>query len=64
MVPENATVIRNGHKVSLPVEQITVGDIIEVRCGDRVPADFRVVESKGFKVDNSSLTGESEPQSR
>ena len=33
-------------------------------AGDRLPADIRVLESKGFKVDNSSLTGESEPQLR
>ena len=37
---------------------------IQVKFGDRIPADLRVLESKGFKVDNSSLTGESEPQSR
>merc|ERR1719193_261382 len=32
--------------------------------GDRIPADIRVIECRGFKVDNSSLTGESEPQAR
>ena len=36
----------------------------QVKFGDRIPADLRILESKGFKVDNSSLTGESEPQSR
>lgn len=36
----------------------------QVKFGDRIPADIRIVESRGFKVDNSSLTGESEPQSR
>ena len=41
-----------------------VGDIIEVKFGDRVPADVRVLQAHGFKVDNSSLTGESEPQTR
>merc|ERR1711994_419016 len=35
-----------------------------VKFGDRIPADIRVLESRGFKVDNSSLTGESEPQAR
>uniref|UniRef100_A0A915D120 Sodium/potassium-transporting ATPase subunit alpha n=1 Tax=Ditylenchus dipsaci TaxID=166011 RepID=A0A915D120_9BILA len=34
------------------------------KSGDRVPADLRIVYAMGFKVDNSSLTGESEPQSR
>jgi P-type E1-E2 ATPase len=40
------------------------GDIVEVKFGDRIPADIRVIEARQFKVDNSSLTGESEPQSR
>lgn len=41
-----------------------VGDIVEVKGGDRIPADLRIIKGFGFKVDNSSLTGESEPQSR
>ena len=35
-----------------------------MKGGDRIPADIRVIQAAGFKVDNSSLTGESEPQSR
>lgn len=35
-----------------------------MKFGDRIPADIRIIEARGFKVDNSSLTGESEPQSR
>merc|ERR1712209_352042 len=38
--------------------------IVEIKFGDRCPADLRVLEARGFKVDNSSLTGESEPQAR
>merc|ERR1739838_200033 len=38
--------------------------IVEIKFGDRIPADIRVLEARGFKVDNSSLTGESEPQAR
>ena len=38
--------------------------MVEVKGGDRIPADIRVTQAHGFKVDNSSLTGESEPQSR
>lgn len=41
-----------------------MGDIVDIKFGDRVPADLRIIVSHGFKVDNSSLTGESEPQSR
>merc|ERR1711884_164866 len=64
LVPQYALAIRNGEKVELKAEELTLGDIIEVKFGDRVPADMRVLESRNFKVDNSSLTGESEPQSR
>jgi sodium/potassium-transporting ATPase subunit alpha len=64
MVPQYATVIREGQKLTLKAEELTIGDIVDVKFGDRIPADFRVIESRGFKVDNSSLTGESEPQSR
>lgn len=48
----------------MKAEELVVGDLVEVKFGDRVPADIRVVSAHGFKVDNSSLTGESEPQSR
>ncbi|KAJ6650148.1 Sodium/potassium-transporting ATPase subunit alpha [Pseudolycoriella hygida] len=64
MVPQFATVIRGGEKLTIQSEGLVVGDIIEVKFGDRLPADIRIIEAKSFKVDNSSLTGESEPQSR
>uniref|UniRef100_F1KSS6 Sodium/potassium-transporting ATPase subunit alpha n=1 Tax=Ascaris suum TaxID=6253 RepID=F1KSS6_ASCSU len=64
MVPTYALVRRDGEKKQMRTEQLVVGDIVEVKGGDRVPADIRVVSAFGFKVDNSSLTGESEPQSR
>ena len=44
--------------------QLTLGDIVEVKFGDQVPADLRILEATGMKVDNSSLTGESDPQVR
>ena len=50
--------------MNLHAEELVVGDVIEVKFGDRVPADVRVLQAHGFKVDNSSLTGESEPQTR
>merc|ERR1719250_526564 len=64
LVPQYALVRRNGEKISIEAKDLTLGDIVEVKFGDRLPADLRVIESKSFKVDNSSLTGESEPQSR
>ena len=64
MVPQYALCVRDGEKLTIKAEELTLGDIVEVKFGDRVPADLRVLEAKSFKVDNSSLTGESEPQAR
>ncbi|XP_059138718.1 sodium/potassium-transporting ATPase subunit alpha-like [Physella acuta] len=64
MVPQYAIVVRGGQKLSIRAEELVLGDIVEVKFGDRVPADIRIISAHGFKVDNSSLTGESEPQSR
>ncbi|KRY10799.1 Sodium/potassium-transporting ATPase subunit alpha [Trichinella patagoniensis] len=59
-----AKVWRDGKLHEVPTEEIVVGDIVEVKGGDRIPADIRLIVSHGLKVDNSSLTGESDPQSR
>ncbi|XP_067939031.1 sodium/potassium-transporting ATPase subunit alpha-B-like [Watersipora subatra] len=64
LVPQFAVVVRAGDKLNIKAEELVVGDVIEVKFGDRVPADIRVISCHGFKVDNSSLTGESEPQVR
>ena len=59
-----AVVCRGDQKLSVKAEELVLGDIVEVKFGDRVPADLRVITAHSFKVDNSSLTGESEPQTR
>ncbi|XP_074118401.1 LOW QUALITY PROTEIN: sodium/potassium-transporting ATPase subunit alpha-2-like [Sminthopsis crassicaudata] len=64
MVPQQAVVIRQGEKMQIHVQNVVRGDLVEVKGGDRIPADLRVISAQGCKVDNSSLTGESEPQSR
>ncbi|KAM9242057.1 sodium/potassium-transporting ATPase subunit alpha-4 [Dugong dugon] len=64
MVPQQALVIRGGEKMQIDVQDVVLGDLVEVKGGDRIPADIRLISSQGCKVDNSSLTGESEPQSR
>nr|AEH68839.1 putative Na+/K+-ATPase alpha subunit [Bathypolypus bairdii] len=64
MVPQYAVVIRNSEKLNVHAEELVVGDVVDVKFGDRIPADIRVISAHSFKVDNSSLTGESEPQSR
>uniref|UniRef100_A0A8B9KXW2 ATPase Na+/K+ transporting subunit alpha 3 n=1 Tax=Astyanax mexicanus TaxID=7994 RepID=A0A8B9KXW2_ASTMX len=64
MVPQQALVIREGEKMQINAEEVVAGDLVEVKGGDRIPADLRIISSHGCKVDNSSLTGESEPQTR
>ncbi|KAA0710048.1 Sodium/potassium-transporting ATPase subunit alpha-3 [Triplophysa tibetana] len=64
MVPQQALVIREGEKLQINAEEVVGGDLVEVKGGDRIPADLRVISAHGCKVDNSSLTGESEPQTR
>ncbi|KAL5019536.1 hypothetical protein ScPMuIL_002428 [Solemya velum] len=57
MVPQYALVTRSGEKLNVRAEELVVGDIIDVKFGDRVPADMRVITAHGFKWINSSLTG-------
>ncbi|NP_835200.1 ATPase Na+/K+ transporting subunit alpha 1a, tandem duplicate 5 [Danio rerio] len=64
LVPQKALVVRDGEKKIIDAEEVVVGDLVEVKGGDKIPADIRIVSSHGCKVDNSSLTGESEPQIR
>uniref|UniRef100_A0A8C3W292 Sodium/potassium-transporting ATPase subunit alpha n=1 Tax=Catagonus wagneri TaxID=51154 RepID=A0A8C3W292_9CETA len=64
MIPQQALVIRDSEKRTVPAEQLVVGDIVEIKGGDQIPADIRLLTAQGCKVDNSSLTGESEPQPR
>src|SRR5512137_193836 len=64
LVPQNARVIRDGQTKQIPIKNIVPGDIISLEEGDKIPADSRIISSYEFSVDNSTLTGESEPQPR
>ena len=50
--------------IQLPVAELVVGDIVQVKCGDLLPADCIIIESNELKVDESTLTGESDPVSK
>merc|ERR1711970_1468025 len=54
------TVIRNSTMTQVQVGEIVVGDILLVKYGDLLPADGLVIQSNDLKVDESSLTGESD----
>ena len=60
MAPQMSKAIRNGKEVEIPSEALTVGDIVIIEAGNRVPADCRMIESFNLKVEESSLTGETE----
>jgi cation-transporting ATPase I len=55
------TVIRDGRKVEKGQDEIVIGDIVELKDGDVVPADIRLIKSDNLEIDESSLTGESIP---
>jgi P-type Cu+ transporter len=61
--PGTARVVRDGREVDVPVEEVTVGDLLVVRPGERIPVDG-VVEEGASAVDESMLTGESMPVER
>lgn len=52
-------VLRDGSKITVESENITLGDIVFLESGSKVPADIRLIEERKLKVDESLLTGES-----
>ena len=60
-VETKATVLRDGVGIIIPDYNLVPGDIIFLQEGERVPADARIIISNSLKVDQASLTGESEP---
>ncbi|CAK6949845.1 plasma membrane calcium-transporting ATPase 1-like [Scomber scombrus] len=54
------TVVRGGQVVQIKVTEIVVGDIAQVKYGDLLPADGVLIQSNDLKIDESSLTGESD----
>jgi len=64
MAPHETYVKRNGEWHVVNAEILVKGDIVKLENGKKVPADVIILQSHGVKVDNSSLTGESEPIKR
>lgn len=61
MTPPKAKVIRENITLELNAEELVPGDIIILEAGNFVPADCRLIQSHNLKVEESSLTGETEP---
>jgi Na+-exporting ATPase len=56
-----ASVIRDGETTVIPTGELVFGDLVEVKVGDTVPADIRLIEAMNFETDEALLTGESLP---
>jgi magnesium-transporting ATPase (P-type) len=60
MLSSAATVVRDGRAAEIPAEGLTIGDVVRVKSGDKVPADLRVIWSKNLQAQEAALTGESQ----
>jgi Ca2+-transporting ATPase len=56
-----STVLRNGQRRSIPATELTIGDVVLLQSGDKVPADLRLLQIRELQIDESALTGESVP---
>lgn len=63
MLPRQVTALRDGVAQMLAAEQLVPGDVILLHQGDNVPADCRLIEAFGVRVNRAMVTGESHPQS-
>ena len=61
MLPSYTRVIRDGEEQKILAEDLTIGDIILLEEGDKISADARLIEVSDLQVDQSTLTGESNP---
>ena len=64
MLPQRARVRRDGQKIDIPAIELVPGDLVLVEAGDLIRADGRLWFAAGLEVDESALTGESQPASK
>ena len=62
MLSLEATIVRDGTRMSIFSEELVPGDIVMLASGDRVPADIRLIDVNSLSIDESALTGESLPR--
>jgi len=60
MIKIRAKVWRDSYEKEIDSEELVVGDVAFLKVGDKVPADGRIIESKGLRINEASLTGESQ----
>lgn len=59
MLSSEAVIIRQGAHETVPTATLVPGDVVIIRDGDRIPADLRIIEAHGLRVEEAILTGES-----
>lgn len=59
MLPLQTQVLREGRRRELPATELVPGDIVYLAAGDKVPADLRLLDSRGLRIEEAALTGES-----
>jgi sodium/potassium-transporting ATPase subunit alpha len=64
LLPQQVEALRAGGVVQVDVEQLVPGDIVLLEQGDHIPADCRLIEAFGVRVNNATVTGESLPKAR
>ncbi|MFB6167059.1 MAG: cation-translocating P-type ATPase [Candidatus Nanohaloarchaea archaeon] len=64
MSTPDATVTRDGEKVTVDAEEVVPGDVVFIEQGDAIPADARLLETSSLETDESALTGESSSVSK
>jgi magnesium-transporting ATPase (P-type) len=61
MVSPQASVLREGRRVTIDAAELVPGDVVLLEAGDRVPADLRLLRARNLRADEAALTGESVP---
>ena len=64
LLPQTVQALRSGEAVRIPATELVPGDIVLLEEGDQVPADCRLVEAFGLRVNTATITGESLPKAR
>lgn len=64
LLSHTALVIRDGKRHEIPAEELTIGDLVLLNPGDKVPADLRIIQENNLQIEESALTGESVPSEK
>jgi magnesium-transporting ATPase (P-type) len=61
MLTREASVLRDGRRLTVHAESLVVGDVVLIEAGDRIPADLRLLRATSLRIEEAALTGESAP---